>query len=457
MTAQELKNSVLRRAFRGELVERRAEEGTGAELLRQIEAEKASLTKAGKLKKEKPLPPITEEEKPFEIPEHWTWVWLLEVVRSVGGKENQILAKEVKKTGAFPAVSQGQQLIDGYCDCPEKVVQDLPLVMFGDHTRNVKYIDFPFVISADGTKFMKAIVVNPKYLFFWLLWTAEQLRNRGYARHFSLLKQRPLPLPPLAEQARIVAKLEEIWPEIERYAAARDELEALNRRFPNDLRKAVLQSAIRGELVERRDEEGTGAELLKQIEAEKASLTKAGKLKKEKPLPPITDEEKPFDIPEHWTWTRLGEIGRLLSGQDMPPSLYNANRLGIPYITGASNIEDSQVIINRWTESPKAVATCGCLLLTCKGTVGKTAILKEQQVHIARQLMAITPILVGVRYIRFFIETQIDFLKSQAKSMIPGIERKNVLNLPIPLPPLAEQARIVAKLEEILPLCDRLR
>ena len=127
-----------------------------------------------------------------------------------------------------------------------------------------------------------------------------------------------IPLPPLAEQARIVAKLEEIWPEIERYAAARDELEALNRRFPNDLRKAVLQSAIRGELVERRAEEGTGVELLRQIEAEKASLTKADKLKKEKPLPPITDEEKPFEIPEHWTWTRLGNIVSVLGGKRIP-------------------------------------------------------------------------------------------------------------------------------------------
>ncbi|MBQ2850938.1 MAG: restriction endonuclease subunit S [Thermoguttaceae bacterium] len=456
MTAQELKNSVLRRAFRGELVERRDEEGTGAELLRQIEAEKASLTKAGKLKKEKPLPPITEEEKPFEIPEHWTWVWLLEVVRSVGGKENQILAKEVKKTGAFPAVSQGQQLIDGYCDCPEKVVQDLPLVMFGDHTRNVKYIDFPFVISADGTKFMKAIVVNPKYLFFWLLWTAEQLRNRGYARHFSLLKQRPLPLPPLVEQARIVAKLEEIWPEIERYAAARDELEALNRRFPNDLRKAVLQSAIRGELVERRDEEGTGAELLKQIEAEKASLTKAGKLKKEKPLPPITDEEKPFEIPEHWTWTRLVSVAEIIMGQSPKGEATTADSRFMPLIGGAADMKPDSLTPTRYTKEPTKISKVDDVILCIRATLGKP-VFADKEYCLGRGVAAIRSTL-PKKFIRYFFLSFEQYLYDKATgTTFTQVTGTTLAEMPFPLPPLAEQARIVAKLEEILPLCDRLR
>ena len=456
MTAQELKNSVLRRAFRGELVERRDEEGTGAELLRQIEAEKASLTKAGKLKKEKPLPPITEEEKPFEIPEHWTWVWLLEVVRSVGGKENQILAKEVKKTGAFPAVSQGQQLIDGYCDCPEKVVQDLPLVMFGDHTRNVKYIDFPFVISADGTKFMKAIVVNPKYLFFWLLWTAEQLRNRGYARHFSLLKQRPLPLPPLVEQARIVAKLEEIWPEIERYAAARDELEALNRRFPNDLRKAVLQSAIRGELVERRAEEGTGAELLKQIEAEKAALTKAGKLKKEKPLPPITEEEKPFEIPEHWTWTRLVSVAEIIMGQSPKGEATTADSRFMPLIGGAADMKPDSLTPTRYTKEPTKISKIDDVILCIRATLGKP-VFADKEYCLGRGVAAIRSTL-PKKFIRYFFLSFEQYLYDKATgTTFTQVTGTTLAEMPFPLPPLAEQARIVAKLEEILPLCDRLR
>ena len=206
----ELNKRILERAIQGKLVPQCSEEGTAEDLYQQIKEEKKKLIAAGKLIKEKPLSPITEEEIPFDIPKSWKWVRLPAIVYNVGDKTNQILAKEVKKEGAYPAVSQGQELIDGYTDKSEKVIRDLPLVMFGDHTRNVKFVDFPFVISADGTKFMKAICVAPKYLYYWMKCAAERLRNRGYARHYSLMKKELVPLPPLAEQQRIVEKIEEM-------------------------------------------------------------------------------------------------------------------------------------------------------------------------------------------------------------------------------------------------------
>lgn len=224
---------------------------------------------------------------------------------------------------------------------------------------------------------------------------------------------------------------------------------------PQELKNSILQLAIQGKLVEQRPEEGTAQELYEQIQAEKQRLIKEGKLKKEKPLPEITEDEKPFEIPEGWMWVRFGHITNLLSGQDLKPTDYNDKKKGIPYITGASNITDAKVIINRWTENAKAIANKGDLLLTCKGTVGKTVILQEEKVHIARQIMAITSYKADINFIRFFIERQIGALKAQAKSIIPGIERKNILLLTFPLPPLAEQKRIVAKIEELLPLVDR--
>ena len=129
------------------------------------------------------------DEVPFEIPESWAWSRLPTITYSVGNKSNQILAKDVLKNGEYPAISQGFALIDGYANDKEKVIHDLPVVMFGDHTRNVKYIDFPFIISADGTKFMKAIILYPLYLYYWMKITADHLRNRGYARHFTLLNK----------------------------------------------------------------------------------------------------------------------------------------------------------------------------------------------------------------------------------------------------------------------------
>lgn len=222
-----------------------------------------------------------------------------------------------------------------------------------------------------------------------------------------------------------------------------------------DLKNSILQLAVCGKLVEQRAEEGIARELLEQIKLEKDQLIKDKKIKKSKPLPEITEDEIPFEIPESWEWVRLGNIIILQSGQDLQPAFYNSEEKGIPYLTGASNIEDGNIIINRWTESPKAIANQGDLLLTCKGTVGKTTILNLSEVHIARQIMGIRTLGASILYIKLFVESQITYLKSKAKSMIPGIERNNVLDLCIPVPPLEEQHRIVAKIEEILPYIDK--
>lgn len=225
---------------------------------------------------------------------------------------------------------------------------------------------------------------------------------------------------------------------------------------PEQLKSSILQYAIQGKLVEQRPEEGTGEELYQQIQAEKQRLVKEGKIKKEKPLPEIAENEIPFDIPESWKWARLSSVIELQSGQDMTPDKYNADHVGIPYITGASNITNGDVLINRWTECGKAFAYKGDILFTCKGTVGTMAVLQEPKVHIARQIMAIHPIgSISVYYIQIVLDTLVSSLKAAAKSIIPGIAREDILTSLIPLPPLAEQTRIIAKIGKLLPLVDR--
>ena len=165
----------------------------------------------------------------------------------------------------------------------------------------------------------------------------------------------------------------------------------------------------------------------------------------------ITDD-LPFEIPNNWVWCRLNDIIILISGTDLSPDKYNSNNKGIPYITGASNFINSILNINRWTEHPTTISDKGDLLITCKGTIGEMAYNNVGVIHIARQVMAIRSLYHFVSYIRILLETYITSLKKAAKSMIPGISRQDILQCYFPLPPLAEQVRIVAEIEKFEPL-----
>ena len=222
------------------------------------------------------------------------------------------------------------------------------------------------------------------------------------------------------------------------------------------LRAAILQAAISGKLTDQRPEDGTATELLEQIKAKRAALVKAKKLKKQKLLPRVNADDQAFVLPTSWSWISFGETISLLSGRDLTPEQYSDRPDGIPYITGASNFANGSIIVNRWTAQPLTVAHRGDLLITCKGTIGDLAVLEESEAHIARQIMAITCLQVRRGYIAAFLEYSVAALKAQAKSMIPGISRDMLLTTPLPLPPLAEQERIVAKLDELLPLIDQL-
>lgn len=209
---EKLKKSILQEAIQGKLVPQDPSDEPTSVLLERIREEKKRLVKEGKLKKKDlEVKPIEEDEIPFEIPESWEWCKIEDITIPIGNKINQIQSKEVLKIGKVPVVSQGQKLIDGYSNEVDKTIEELPLVMFGDHTRNVKLIDFPFVIGADGTKFFKPILCDAQFVYYLVLYEASRLRNRGYARHYTLLKEEPLPLPPLAEQRRIVEKIEELF------------------------------------------------------------------------------------------------------------------------------------------------------------------------------------------------------------------------------------------------------
>ena len=488
MNAQQLRNSILQEAIEGRLVPQDPNDEPASELLNRIRAEKERLVKAGKRKK-KDLEetPISEDEKPFEIPESWEWVRLKDIIRGTSAGKSPNCEKRPKSGNEWGVITT---TAIQYCSFSPNENKVLPSRFIINELQIVK--DKDLLITRAGPKNRTGIVCvvdkpcdnlilsdktiridyfrrycNPFFLMFALnnptihdnimsatVGMAESQVNISQ----SSIQNIVIPLPPLAEQKRIVAKIEELLPKVEEYGKAQDALNKLNEELPEKLKKSILQEAIEGRLVPQDPNDEPASALLERIREEKKRLLKEGKLKK-KDLEetPISEDEKPFEIPESWEWCKFGNVISLLSGRDLTPQEYSDKEGDIPYITGASNFDGNSLIINRWTTKPVTISKYGDLLITCKGTIGTMSFNQIGDIHIARQVMAISPYIVNIRYIRYFLMRIVYELEKKAKSIIPGISREDIINAKFPLPPLAEQKRIVAKIEEVFAEIDKLK
>ena len=470
MTPQELKNSILQLAIQGKLVEQRPEEGTGEELYQQIQKEKQALIKAGKIKKGKPLPEITEDEVPFEIPETWKWVKLAEICTIATGKRD---ANFGSSSGRYPFFTCAKEPIR--CESFSFEGESLLLAGNGD-IGNISYYCGQF------EAYQRTYVLQPYiemsyclYLYYhiqanWVQYNMGKIYGTAipYIR-LGNIQNYYVALPPLTEQKRIVAKIEELLPLIDRYEQAWTRLEDFNKHFPVDMQKSILQMAIQGKLVEQRPEEGTGEELYQQIQREKQALIQAGKLKKQKPLPEIAEDEVPFEIPETWKWCHVGELFDHNTGKAMNASAKKSNKPGSirQFITTSNlywNTFDFASVKEMFfsdDELERCTATKGDILM-CEGGAyfGRTAIWNYAydiciQNHIHR-LRAFLPLNNMFFYHVFWLYRTVGLMQSKGTAM-PGLSSVALHNLRIPLPPLAEQKRIVARLEELLPLCEGLK
>lgn len=491
MTPQELKNSILQMAIQGRLVEQRPEEGTAEELYQQIQTEKQRLIKAEKIKKEKPLPEIAEDEKPFEIPGSWKWVRIGEIVRL--NPKNDL--DDHLETSFIPMTL----IADGFHNSHTSEVKfwgdikkgfthftngDIGIAKITPCFQNRKSVIFSDLINGFGAGTTELSIVrviddmlSRKYLL-WFLKSAYFIENgvksftgtAGQQRiHKDYLSMCLLPLPPLAEQKRIAAKIEELLPYIDRYELAWKRLDDFNKRFPDDMKKSILQLAIKGKLVEQRPEEGTAEELYQQIQAEKQRLISAGKIKKEKPLPEITEDEIPFDIPESWKWVRIGSLlHKLVDGTHRTPKYTSS---GVPFVSvrnmsnGRLSFEDTKFISKE--EHQELWSRCnpqkGDILLSKVGTTGVPAKVdtdKEFSLFVSVALLKYNNEFLDIDFLIYSILAP-DFQK-QCKEHTRGVGNKNwvivdIANTIMPLPPLAEQKRIVARLEKLLPLCEILK
>lgn len=485
MTPEQLKASILQYAIQGKLVEQRPEEGTGEELYRQIQAEKQRLVKEGRLKKEKPLAEIAEDEIPFDIPDGWKWVRLPEVGTSSLGKT---LNKGLDTGNEVPYLCSINVYWDGInldqiktakfseADTEKYLLRkgDLLICEGGDVGRSAVWdrdMEMYYQNALHCVRFFGAI--NPYYFKYCLeLYKYNRiLENASKGMTIKHLVQGslyaiPFPLPPLAEQKRIVAKIEELLPYVDRYAAAYEKLEQFNAKFPEDMKKSILQYAIQGKLVEQRPEEGTGEELYKQMQAEKQRLIKEKKIKKEKPLAEIAEDEIPFDIPDSWKWVRLPEIGTSSLGKTLNKGLDIGNE--VPYLCSINvywdGINLNQIKTAKFSaaDMEKYLLRRGDLLICEGGDVGRSAVWDsdvemyyQNALHCVRFYGAINPY-----YFKYCLELYKHnrILENASKGMtIKHLVQGALYAIPFPLPPLREQNRIVAKLEEILPLCERLK
>ena len=469
MTPQELKNSILQLAIQGKLVEQRPEEGTAQELYAQIQAEKQRLIKEGKLKKEKPLPEITEDEKPFEIPEGWMWVRIGQIFSLQAGKNITSANIYEQKDLKHPYLCYGGNGVRGYVSSFNREGHFALIGRQGALCGNINVAKGKFYATEH------AVVVDHfnQSDVKWGEWFLKALNLNQYATAtaqpglaVSTIIKVLIPLPPLAEQKRIVSKIEELLPLVDRYEQAWTKLEDFNHRFPEDMKKSILQQAIQGKLVEQRPEEGTAQELYAQVQAEKQRLIKEGKLKKEKPLPEITEDEKPFEIPDGWMWVRLSEICKSISdGDHQPPPQVSK---GIPFLV-ISNVSSGVIDFSNIRYVPQSyyskltgdrIARIGDILFTVTGSYGIPIKVETSERFCFQRHIALLKLMIDWNYIYYALKSP--FVKSQCDSMATGTAQKTVglkalRNLVIPFPPLAEQKRIVARLEELLPLCERLK
>ena len=495
MTPQELKYSILQLAIQGKLVEQLPEEGTAKELYQRIQEEKQKLIKEGKIKKEKPLPEITEDEIPFDIPVDWIWIRLRDIcVKIVDGDHNPpsgtkirteylMLSAQNINNNTLVNLEKVRYLTKEifYKENERTKVEkgDIFLTTVGTLGRSCVYegnfnITFQRSVSVISTlihnRYLKFVFDSP-YIQQYMVSNSTGTAQKGF--YLNQVENLAIPLPPLTEQKRIVAKIEELLPYIDRYEKAWNRLEDLNKRFPADMQKSILQMAIQGKLVEQRPEEGTAEVLYKQIQEEKKKLIKEGKIKKETPLPEITEDEIPFDIPDSWKWVRLSQLFSVLNGDRGKnyPAKSTLSHEGIPFISalnldGKSVIEDDNLL--RLSEQQYERLGNGKLIrddiVVCiRGSLGKHGRYPFDKGAIASSLVilrAFTNDDILAEFLMMYLDTPLFFSEIRRYdngTAQPNLAAKSLEQFLVPLPPLAEQKRIVAKLEEILPLCERLK
>jgi len=589
---KKLRELILELAVRGKLVPQDANDEPASELLKRIQAEKARLVAEGKIKSKSPLTPLLQrggstataansnstspplvkggpggislDEQPFELPRGWEWVRLPEIYYPISVSGNKLLSSEIKETGRFPVVDQGQRYIAGYTDNDELLISlPGPVVVFGDHTTERKLVDFNFVAGADGVKILRPLLQDDK--FFWWQLVSLKLEGRGYSRHYKVLNESFYALPPLAEQHRIVAKVDELMalcdqletqhsnaaeaheklvnhllgtltqspasisPLCKRGAGGDLDWQRIAEHFDtlftteasiDALKQTLLQLAVMGKLVPQDPNDEPASELLKRIQAEKAKLVAEGKIKSKSPLTPIlqrggskatamaaisstaafesestpptltsptspispplvkggaggiSEDEMPVELPRGWEWVHLEDL--MPEFQNGASSRGDSNGESV-VVLRLADIKDRRISIAEPRElliSPNMIkkyrlAKGDVLIVRVNGSADLVGgfVLCDQDFdgiycdHFIR--MRISQDMFNPRFLTLLGASQL--VRDRIKDLFVTTAGQKTVNqghigsLKLPLLSVAEQHRIVAKVDELMSLCDQLK
>ena len=520
-----LRRFVLDLAVRGKLVEQDPADEPASELLKRIAAERARLVRIGDIRKPKPSTPIDRAEVPFEAPIHWTWIRLRDIGTLAGGmtpSKNRPEYWDGDVIWLSPKDIKADAVSDSELKITKKGLSDTRLKLFPVGSlfmvarSGILKRTFPVTINrvpAASNQDLKVLVPffkgQERYLQIVfrglttfvlkdLVKTGTTVQSLKYAE----FEVQPIPLPPLAEQHRIVAKVDELMALCDRMAETRAEREdARNRltkasltpliapdtdaptfrshaRFAVDalpaltaradqvkhLRQTIFNLAVRGRLVEQDPADEPASELLKRISDERKTLLRANRIKRVK-VGPVELGEPPFHVPSTWQWTRLGNVGDWGAGST--PTRANTDFFGggVTWLKSGELNDNRHLVGSEETITQLALDNCsfrmnrpGDVLIAMYGaTIGKLAVLAESAVT-NQAVCGCTPFQ-GVRsdfLFLFLLSQRSTFRRSSEGGAQPNISKVKIVAAPFPLPPLPEQHRIVAKVDEIMTLCDHM-
>jgi len=466
MIANRLRAAILQAAISGKLTDQRPEDGTATELLEQIKAERAALVKAKKLKKQKPLPLMSEEVDLFDVPPAWAWVRLGHLVKysgsgstPKGGKavyvhegtmflRSQNIHNDGLRTQDVAFVSQATvETLGSNTVYPG----DLLLNITGASIGRAAVVPSGFAPSKTNQHILTIRLIDPRLArYVQTVITSDfgfrqimRRQNGGTKEGLNSTSalSLPVPVPPVDEQERIIAKLDEVLPLIDQLAELEREREYLDREFAKAIERAILQAAISGKLTKQHPEDGTAEELLETIKTERQQLEKEGKIKKQKPLPPVDKTDEPFNLPDSWVWSRLGRVFNMQAGKNV--AVGNISEVGEYPCYGGNGIRGYVADYNRDGTYPiigRQGALCGNInVASGRFFATEHAVVVETFGHTSPAWAALA------------LE-QLNLNQYATATAQPGLSVEKLKVVPVPVPPVDEQERIAAKLDRALPL-----